>query len=246
MNSTNFDSRPFGVFYKNNPNSSTIKSLRKAGVRFLFIDPSNLPFPEGFKSFDPVIYFNAGAWENFRIYLQPYPKEVIGKNMNGWEGEKWLNISDGRVFSTLVKNIEDVVQKIKIAYPNWVPKIDLDNLDSYNQKTGFKIDKVDQIRYINEIVSWFHKRFDGGVCVRNCEEIIGEIHPDAVLCEQGIQDNFLLNYANCDYPIFDIEYYKNSIAAALGKMKCKKYQPKLDELRFVGAKLDLANNFFNI
>ena len=39
-----------------------------------------------------VCYINAGAWENWRPDAPSYPSAVKGKPLDGWPGERWLDI----------------------------------------------------------------------------------------------------------------------------------------------------------
>ena len=35
---------------------------------------------------------NAGGWEDWRADAAQFPDEVIGSNLDNWEGERWLDI----------------------------------------------------------------------------------------------------------------------------------------------------------
>ena len=39
-----------------------------------------------------MCYFSAGAYEEWRADADQFPKEVLGKAMEDWEGEGWLDI----------------------------------------------------------------------------------------------------------------------------------------------------------
>jgi hypothetical protein len=245
MNSQKFKSLPFGVFYKENPTSSQIKDLQKSNVVFLFLDYSNYD-KKYFSLFDPVIYFNSGAFEAWRVPKIVYPKNVIGRAMDGWEGEYWLDISNDVVFKTLTSYIDNCMIKITKDNPNWIPKIDLDNCDLWNQNTGFKIEKSHQIKYLNSIRDWFSSKWKGQVCIRNCSEIVHQLKFDAVLSEQALSDKFIDDYKKVIQPIFDIEYYGNMLSALFGKKTCLSYQKKNNNVKFIGANKNLTSNFFNV
>lgn len=245
----NFQNKPFGVFYNKNPDKKEIEQLKKNKVVFLFLDPSNLSSnSDFFKTFDPVIYFNAGAWENFRKYKKEYPKNAIGKTMIGWEDEKWLDIKNPNVLACLKENIEATIRPY--LKNDWRPKIDLDNLDAYQRDkkvTGFSISKNDTINYINDIVNWFKNTFPGGeVCIRNSSEIFSKVKANAILSEQALEDGFVSKYKSATTPIYDIEYYDSGVKAFVGQKVCKDYQGKNQNVRFIGADDDLNTNFFNI
>ena len=39
-----------------------------------------------------VCYINAGAWEDWRPDADRFPSAVLGKPLDGWPGERWLDI----------------------------------------------------------------------------------------------------------------------------------------------------------
>jgi len=41
-----------------------------------------------------ICYFSAGSWEDWREDKDDFPSSVLGNDMDGWEGEKWLDISN--------------------------------------------------------------------------------------------------------------------------------------------------------
>ncbi len=240
-----FLNEPFGVFYNKNPTNSQKKELKKVKVSKLFLDPSNDISPL-FNEFDPVIYINAGAWEDFRKYAKEYKPNQIGKDYKGWPGEKWLNIADIDVIQTTKFNIDSTVRKYVKEFPKWHPKIDLDNLDLHRQDTGFSITFKQQIYYINELIRHFKSAWKGSVCVRNCEDMVDYIKPDAILVESAVEDDFMDNFDTFHKPIYDIEYYKNSLTAFFGKRMCNTLKKEKDYANwsFIGANKALDKNFF--
>src|SRR5262245_34396884 len=39
-----------------------------------------------------ICYFSAGSWEEWRTDANDFPEIVLGKDLIGWEGERWLDI----------------------------------------------------------------------------------------------------------------------------------------------------------
>ena len=150
------------------------------------------------------------------------------------------------VLQTTKFNIDQTIRTYKNKFPNWIPKIDLDNLDLHMQDTGFSISYNQQKYYISELIKHFKNAWKGGICVRNCEDMIDWIRPDAVLVEEALEDDFMDSYDTFTKPIYDIEYYKNSMTAFFGKRTCakKKAQKKYANWRFIGANKALDKNFF--
>lgn len=245
MNSTNFSYSPFAVFYSRNPHEKQIDEMLKMGVKNVFLDFCNYPFERFFEQFDPVIYFNLGTLESFRKYaVSPYPKSVIGKSVEGWPNERWLDLTNYRTMECLKENIKITISFLRKKYPRWFPKIDLDNLDGWDYDTGFELDKKDVVEYVNEIISWFHREFEGEVCYRNGWELVDMLKGDAILCEEGLEQNFLKFYDRVQKPVYDIEYYKNTLSAFWNKKHCKKYQESYSNIRFIGANRNSNITYF--
>lgn len=71
-----------------------------------------------------ICYFSAGSWENWRDDQKSFKKEDLGKALDGWPGEKWLNVK-----SQSVRNI--MKKRIKLAADKGCDAIDPDNVDGY-------------------------------------------------------------------------------------------------------------------
>ena len=39
-----------------------------------------------------ICYLSAGTWEDWRPDKNQFPRELIGRAYEGWEGERWLDI----------------------------------------------------------------------------------------------------------------------------------------------------------
>ena len=88
-----------------------------------------------------ICYMNAGGWENWRSDAAKFPEEIIGKNLDGWEGERWLDI---RRLDVLAPIMEDQM----IACKNkGFDGIEPDNVDGYLNDTGFDLTATDQLEF---------------------------------------------------------------------------------------------------
>jgi len=99
-----------------------------------------------------VCYINAGAWEEFRPDADAFPAEVIGNDYTGWAGEKWLDISHYAVFSALIE------KRLDLAAIKGCDAVEMDNIDGYQQTTGFAITSRDQLEYNIWLSFQAHKR----------------------------------------------------------------------------------------
>lgn len=71
-----------------------------------------------------ICYFSAGSWEDWREDKDEFPAKDLGKTLDGWPDEKWLNIK-----STAVRKI--MKKRIKLAADKGCDAIDPDNVDGY-------------------------------------------------------------------------------------------------------------------
>ena len=111
----------------------TIDSLHKAGKRV-------------------ICYINVGAWEEYRPDADAFPDAVIGKNYIGWDGERWLDVSNYGNFSSLIS------ARIDLAVSKGCDGIDPDNINGFQQDTGFSITPQDQLAYNIWLSEQAHQR----------------------------------------------------------------------------------------
>lgn len=88
-----------------------------------------------------ICYINVGAWEEYRPDADAFPNAVIGKKYIGWDGERWLDISNYENFSNLIN------ARFDLAISKSCDGIDPDNINGFQQDTGFSITPQDQLAY---------------------------------------------------------------------------------------------------
>ena len=74
-----------------------------------------------------ICYFSAGSYEPNRPDSSQFKLSDMGKGVDGWPGERWLNISNSNVRSIMTARIQFAAQKGCDA-------IDPDNIDGYVSK----------------------------------------------------------------------------------------------------------------
>jgi len=97
-----------------------------------------------------ICYFNGGAYENWREDRFKFKKKDIGKPMDNWAGEYWLDIR-----SEDVRKI--MVERMMLAKYKGCDGVDVDNVDGYLHKTGFKLTYTDQLNYNRFLSNEAHK-----------------------------------------------------------------------------------------
>ena len=99
-----------------------------------------------------ICYINVGAWEEFRPDAGEFSQDAIGKPYHGWEGEYWLDISNYTLFS------DQIIRRFDLAVVKGCDAIDADNINGFQQDTGFAISRKDQIAYNLWIANLAHER----------------------------------------------------------------------------------------
>ncbi len=99
-----------------------------------------------------ICYINVGAWEEYRPDALDFPASVIGKEYIGWAGERWLDISNYKSFSSLI------AARFDLAASKGCDGIDPDNINGFQQDTGFSITAQDQLTYNTWLSEQAHLR----------------------------------------------------------------------------------------
>jgi hypothetical protein len=99
-----------------------------------------------------ICYISVGSWENWRPDKNAFPASVIGKKYDGWAGERWLDI---RKIALLAPILEARLDKCKAK---GFDAVEPDNLDGYQNDTGFNITRADQLRFIRWLADAAHAR----------------------------------------------------------------------------------------
>lgn len=99
-----------------------------------------------------ICYINAGAWEEWRDDAAEFPSSVIGRDYEGWPGEKWLDIRQIAVLAPLLRG------RLDICRAKGCDAIDPDNLDGYTHATGFPLTADDQLAFNRFLAREAHAR----------------------------------------------------------------------------------------
>lgn len=127
-------------------------------------------------------YISAGSWEDWRPDAGDFPEHVLGKELEGWPGERWLDI----------RALEDLVPIISARLDACAAKgfdaVDFDNVNGYLNPTGFPLKGEDQLAYNRWIATAAHER-GLSVGLKNDGEQAAALEPyfDFAIVEQCFQ-----------------------------------------------------------
>ena len=98
-----------------------------------------------------ICYISAGSWEDWRKDAGAFPDSVRGSDLDGWPGEKWLDI---RRLDVLLPIIE---KRIAACSAKGFDGVEPDNVDGYTNSAGFPITASDQLAYNKAIAKLAHR-----------------------------------------------------------------------------------------
>ena len=99
-----------------------------------------------------ICYLNTGSWEEYRPDAADFPKDVIGKDYEGWPGEKWLDIRHYEDFAATMQ------ARFDLAVEKGCDGIDADNMQNYDEDTSFAVGASDQLAYNRWLSQQAHSR----------------------------------------------------------------------------------------
>lgn len=98
-----------------------------------------------------ICYFSAGSSENWRDDFDQFVPADMGNNLDGWPGERWLDIN-----STNVRSI--MANRLDLASQKGCDGVEPDNVDGYTNNPGFDFTATDQLAYNRWIADEAHAR----------------------------------------------------------------------------------------
>lgn len=181
---TSYEVQMYDIDLVNTP-QSTIDSLQARGIKV-------------------ICYFSAGSYEDFRDDASAFPSAVLGKKFDDFPNEKWLDVSNYKEFASIME------KRLDLAVAKKCDGVEPDNVDGYQNNTGFAISYADQLEYNLWLADQAHKR-GLSVGLKNDLEQVGDLVDsfDFAVNEQCYQ------YEECDLlkpfitqgkAVFGVEY----------------------------------------
>jgi hypothetical protein len=149
-------------------------------------------------------YISAGSFEDWRPDAPDFPAEILGNDLDGWPGEKWLDVRRLDLLQPIMEG------RFDLAVEKGCDGVDPDNLNGYENETSFPIKASDQLVYNKFLSRAAHSRglFIG---LKNDLNQAAELEPyfDWIINEECFyyQECSLLSpFIEAGKPVFVIEY----------------------------------------
>lgn len=160
-------------------------------------------------------YFSAGSYEDWRPDKSRFPSSVLGKAMDGWPGERWVDVRASGLRTVLLARLD-------LAKSKGCSGVDPDNVDGYGHDTGFPLKQSDSVNFIRWLSTEAHAR---GLTVglKNGIEILSQV---ASAMDWAVNEQ-CNEYSECsEYrafiasgkPVFNVEY-KGTLSSICSRTK---------------------------
>jgi len=155
-----------------------------------------------------ICYFSAGSYEDYRADSDKFLEEDKGDELDGWDGEYWLDIRSANVRSIMLDRLDLAVDKNCSG-------VEPDNVDGYTNINGFNLTYGDQLDY-NKFIATEAKQRGLKVVLKNDLKQIKDLvdYYDYALNEQCHINNeceYLTPFTDLGKPVFNAEYNKKYV-----------------------------------
>ncbi len=150
-----------------------------------------------------ICYIDVGTAENWRPDYGSFPASVLGSS-NGWPGERWLDISKLSVLEPIM------TARFQMCREKGFDAVEPDNMDGYENSTGFPLTAAEQLSYDEWIAGEVHA-LGMAVFQKNDGEQTGQLesHFDGALdeqCNQYHECGSFQPYLAAGKPVLNAEY----------------------------------------
>eukprot|EP00611_Tribonema_gayanum_P027331 TRINITY_DN6726_c0_g1_i1.p1 TRINITY_DN6726_c0_g1~~TRINITY_DN6726_c0_g1_i1.p1 ORF type:complete len:263 (+),score=70.03 TRINITY_DN6726_c0_g1_i1:60-848(+) len=154
-------------------------------------------------SLKAVCYINGGAWENWRSDKASFPAAAKGKNLDGWAGEKWLDIRNTALLGIMEK-------RVKMCADKGFDAVEFDNVDGYTNATGFPLTADQQLAYNRALAALAHK-YNMAAGLKNDVDQLTDLVTDFDFaineeCNQYNECDKYSPFVDASKPVFNVEY----------------------------------------
>lgn len=174
-----------------------------------------------------ICYFSAGSWEDWRDDADDFPAEALGRTLEGWEDERWVDVTNEGLRQVMLERLDFAVSR-------GCDGVEPDNMDGYINNNGLGLNATEQLDYNRFIADAAHER-GLSVGLKNDLDQLEELLPwfDWALneeCSAYDECDRLSVFTDAGLAVFHVEYVDDwSDAEGLAERVCGA-APELDTL----------------
>jgi endo-alpha-1,4-polygalactosaminidase (GH114 family) len=151
-----------------------------------------------------ICYISVGSWEDWRPDKDQFPPEILGKDYDGWPGERWLDIRQMDKLAPIMR------ARLDLCKAKGFDAVEPDNMQIYDNNTGFPITGEDQLRYAKWLADEAHSR-GLAIGMKNTPDQVKDLLPyfDFAITEDCFDQgwcNLMSPFIQADKPVFSAEY----------------------------------------
>jgi hypothetical protein len=150
-----------------------------------------------------ICYFSAGSYEQWRSDAAQFNEPDLGLPLDGWPGERWLDVRSDNVRQIMLARLDLAKQK-------GCDGVDPDNVDGYTNNTGLPLNATSQLDYNRFLTTEAHNR-GLAVGLKNDLDQIPQLADwfDFSVneqCHQFDECDTLIPFISAGKPVLNLEY----------------------------------------
>ncbi len=161
-----------------------------------------------------ICYFSAGTYEPWRADAKLFEPAVLGRRVEGWEEERWLDIRKRSV-------VEIMLRRLDLARQKGCDGVEPDNVDGYLHDTGFALSYEDQLRFNRTLAKEAHKRGLAIGLKNDLEQIpdLARLFDFAIneQCHEFEECDLLMPFIEEDKAVFNAEYAQKYVESSTAR-----------------------------
>lgn len=151
-----------------------------------------------------ICYMSVGSYEDWRPDKDRFPQEVLGREYDGWKGEKWLDIRQ------IDKLAPIMLARLDLCKAKGFDAVEPDNMEIHTNDTGFPITYDDQLKYALWLADESHNR-GLAIGVKNASDQVKDLlkHFDFAITEDAFYYGWaeeMKPFSEAGKPVFAAEY----------------------------------------
>ncbi len=151
-----------------------------------------------------ICYISVGSCEDWRPDVNQFPPELLGKDYEGWPGEKWLDIRRIDLLALIMRH------RLDLCKTKGFDAVEPDNIEIHNNDTGFPITYADQLTYARWLADEAHMR-GLAIGLKNAADMVADALAsfDFAITEDCFDQGWcqqVLPFVAAGKPVFAAEY----------------------------------------